>query len=280
MVAADLTHTETLIRAFEGANAIFAVTDFFSSFMDPVSELKLKPGQTINEYSFEYEKRQGMNIMDAVSTVKTLERFVWSGLSAAKRWSKGKYTQVYHFDSKAEVTEYLKTTYPKTWAKTSVIMVGFYLENALRVPLVIPQKVGLHSRRSKLEPLTVLQKSDGVYEVVANHAPSVLWPYIETQHDTGIFVRALILDVPAGKNLYAYRKLMSIEDFLQLWGKINGVPVRYREIGFDEMVEVGGILGREGAESFAYNADFGYEGRDDPTVVHPKDVSLHSQHIP
>jgi hypothetical protein len=119
----------------------------------------------------------------------------------------------------------------------------------------------------------VFQKSDGVYEVAANHASSVLWPYIETQHDTGIFVRALILDVPSGKNLYAYRKLLSIGDFLSLWGKINGVPVRYREISFDEMVEVAGIFGREGAESFTFTADFGYEGHDDPTVVHPKDVS-------
>ena len=121
------------------------------------------------------------------------------------------------------------------------------------------------------------QNADGVYEVTANHAPSVLWPYIETQHDTGVFVRALILDVPAGKNLYAYRKLMSIEDFLQLWGKTNGVPVRFREIGFDEMVEAAGILGREGAEAFAYNADFGYEGRDDPTVVHQEHVSPNSE---
>jgi hypothetical protein len=119
----------------------------------------------------------------------------------------------------------------------------------------------------------VLQNSDGAYEIAANHAPSILWPYIETQHDTGIFVRALILDVPAGKNLYAYRKLMSIEDFLKVWGKINGVPVRFREISFEKMVQAAGMLGREGAESFAYNAEFGYEGRGDPTVVHPKYVS-------
>jgi hypothetical protein len=149
MVAANLNDTQSLISAFEGAHAIFAVTDFFSSFIDPVSQAKLKPGQTINEYSYEYEKRQAMNVMDAVSKADTLERFVWSGLSAAKRWSQGKYAQVYHFDSKAEATEYLRATYPETWAKTSVVLVGFYLENALRVPPIIPRRVGLHTRRSK-----------------------------------------------------------------------------------------------------------------------------------
>ena len=137
---------------------------------------------------------------------------------------------------------------------------------------------GMSSRTSE-DGLTLhmtlikLQTSDGVYEIAANNASSVLWPYIETQHDTGIFVRALILDVPAGKNLYAYRKLLSIEDFLKLWGKFNRVAVRFREISFDEMVEAAGMLGREGAEAFAYATDFGYEGRDDPTVIHPKDVS-------
>jgi uncharacterized protein YbjT (DUF2867 family) len=68
MVAADLDNSQTLVRAFEGANAIFAITDFFSSFIDTASQAKLKPDQTINEYSFVYEKRQGTNIMDAVST--------------------------------------------------------------------------------------------------------------------------------------------------------------------------------------------------------------------
>lgn len=149
IVVADLNNAESLIRAFKGAHAIFAVTDFFTPFMDPASRLKLKSAQTINQFAFEHEYRQGMNIMDAVSTVKKLERFVWSGLSAAKKWSKGKYNHIYHYDSKAAATEYLKTTYPQTWAKTSVIMVGFYLENALRAPLVIPQKVPpLYSQQS------------------------------------------------------------------------------------------------------------------------------------
>jgi nucleoside-diphosphate-sugar epimerase len=84
-VAADLNDTQTLIRTFKGANAVFAVTDFFWSVIDPASQAKLKPSQTLNEYSYEYEKVQAMNIMDAVSTVKTLERFVWSLLPATKK---------------------------------------------------------------------------------------------------------------------------------------------------------------------------------------------------
>lgn len=115
--------------------------------------------------------------------------------------------------------------------------------------------------------------ADGAYETNANHPASVRWPYIEAKHDTGIFVRSLILDVPAGKNLYAYRALITISEFLEIWGRINSVPVRFREISFDEMVIRSGPLGIEGAETFAYKEDFGYEAWDDPTVVHPEHVS-------
>lgn len=93
------------------------------------------------------QKRQGMNIMDAVSTVKTLERFMWSG---ARKSSKGQYTQVYHFNSKAEATQYLRTAHPETWDKTSVITVSFYLDNALRAPLIIPRKVYPHAHQSAI----------------------------------------------------------------------------------------------------------------------------------
>jgi hypothetical protein len=42
MVAADLNNTLTLIRAFEGAKAVYAVTDFLSSFIHPAPASKGK----------------------------------------------------------------------------------------------------------------------------------------------------------------------------------------------------------------------------------------------
>jgi hypothetical protein len=65
---------------------------------------KLSPGQTLREWCYETEVKQGKNIADAVATVKDLEMFIWSTLSHSSKWSKGKYTGVYHFDSKAAVS--------------------------------------------------------------------------------------------------------------------------------------------------------------------------------
>lgn len=233
MVAADINDTQALVGTFEGANAIFAVTDFFSSPTNPTSQTKPNPGQTINEYSFEYEKRQGITIMDAVSIVKPLERFVSSRLSAVKKWSRGKYSKVYHFDSKAEATEFVKTTYPETWAKTSVIMVGFYLENTRRDPLLIPRKGRLRGCSSNIafaEP-PILPQSQMAF---------MRYPQITVHPSYGRLSRpSMILAFscePSSSMLQLgrmyTRSAASYESrgFYQALGKTNGGPVRYREI--------------------------------------------------
>lgn len=110
--------------------------------MDPANHAKVKPGHTINEWCYEYELRQAKNIFDAAANVGSLERLIWSSLSAASKWSKGKYTWVYHFDSKATAAEYGKETYPDLWKKTSIIQVGFYLSNYLINALAQPRRVG------------------------------------------------------------------------------------------------------------------------------------------
>ncbi|KAK9482295.1 hypothetical protein V1527DRAFT_476839 [Lipomyces starkeyi] len=94
MVAADLDSVQSLISAFERANVIFGVTDFGGPFIDPKNREKLKPGQSMNECVYEYEKQQRWNIFDAAATIQGLERLVFSSLSNVRKWSNGKYNQV------------------------------------------------------------------------------------------------------------------------------------------------------------------------------------------
>jgi NmrA-like family len=86
------------------------VTDFWDPFFNPVTQEKLAPGQLINEYCYNYELQQGKNIADAVATIAdtTLDLFVWYNLAHVKKWSKGKYTWVYHFDAKADIYKYVQ----------------------------------------------------------------------------------------------------------------------------------------------------------------------------
>jgi len=61
-----------------------------------------------------------------------LERFVFSTLPNFKKQSGGKYTYVYHFDAKAEVSEYLKQR-KALWERSSLLNMGFYMTNMVKM---------------------------------------------------------------------------------------------------------------------------------------------------
>lgn len=141
MVRGDLDHPDTLAAAFSGAHAIYAITDFWQPYFNPGTKEKLKEGQILNELCFDLEVQQGKNIANAAAKVETLERYVCSSLSDVKKWSKGKYTWVYHFDGKAKVVKYIKDELPELAAKMSVLQVGLYATHWQAAPFLAPQKV-------------------------------------------------------------------------------------------------------------------------------------------
>lgn len=127
------------------------MTDFWQ-FVQKESTQKLAQakGITWNEACYLQEVQQGKNIIDAAAHVAqsgTLERMVLSTLSDAKRASGGKYTWVYHFDSKAHFVNYLKdralheATYQALYEKTSYVQIGNYLDNWNKNPILAPKKV-------------------------------------------------------------------------------------------------------------------------------------------
>ena len=140
MVKGELDDVDSLHAAFKGAHAIFGVTDYLGPFLDPATHAKLKPGQLINEICYELEVQRGKNVALAAADVDTLERLVFSSLSDARKWSKGKYTRVYHFDSKVKVVQYITEELPELSKKTSFVQVGCYMTN-WKMPAFQPRKV-------------------------------------------------------------------------------------------------------------------------------------------
>jgi hypothetical protein len=132
-VQADLDSPSTLSSAFEKANAIFAVSGFWGLFGDPANEAKAK-GQPLHVWAANHETEQLKAVVDAAARIPTLERFVLSSLSNATKWTRGRYTHVYHFDSKAKAESYGKETYPELWKKTSNFQAGFFLSNFVSNP--------------------------------------------------------------------------------------------------------------------------------------------------
>lgn len=141
MVEADLDDAESLFRAFEGANVVYGVTDFWRPLSDSSLTQTRKPGQTLSRWAYEYELQQGKNIFDAASKIESLERLVFSTIADVAEHSEGKYTRAYHADTKAHAEQYAKQNHPELFKKTSTIQVGVYLSNFVELSTEMPIQV-------------------------------------------------------------------------------------------------------------------------------------------
>ena len=149
MVQADIADAESLVAAFHGAHTVFAVTDFWAPLQNPATLEKAAAAEkTINLYAYELEIQYGKNIANAAAETEGLERFIYSALSDGSKWSKGKYTWAYHFESKAKVVEYVREELPELDAKMSTVHIGFYTTNWKKLALMQPVKVGPRNRNN------------------------------------------------------------------------------------------------------------------------------------
>ena len=141
VVAADLNDGNSISAAFDGAHAIFVVSDSWGIYGDPANASKPARGEPLNLWAARTEKQQLINAIDAASKVASLERLILSSLPNCSKWSNGKYTHVYHFDFKSQATDYARQTYPDMWAKTSIFQPGWFLSNYVNNPLVQARRV-------------------------------------------------------------------------------------------------------------------------------------------
>ncbi|KAH7376637.1 hypothetical protein B0T11DRAFT_314911 [Plectosphaerella cucumerina] len=193
-------------------------------------------------------------VIDAVAKVPTLERFILSSLSNSAKWSNGKYTHVHHFDSKAKAAEYAQDTYPELWKKTSIFQAGFFLTNY--VGMMAPIKNG-----------------DGVVRFVGYLEQDVKVPLIAAEEDTGHFVRELIVTEAAGKNLIAYRAWLTVKEIAESFSRATGMKAEAVTLPKGHFPpEMPEEMRLELGDNFACINEFGYEARNDPTVIHPQQL--------
>jgi NAD(P)-dependent dehydrogenase (short-subunit alcohol dehydrogenase family) len=256
ILKADTSDWFSLLAAFEGCDAIFAVTDYWA----PFSNARLRkqhavgpdPGKALREWAYEDEINHGKNIAKAATVCAVngkLKHFIWSGLPSPKQYSNGKYSGIYHFDSKAEITEHIKKYYPALAKVMSVLFVGFYASNMLVSQLMKP-----------------LKREDGTFLVQRLCDGDAKHPFIITREHTGPLAKALIEAAP-GKTLLGYTAMVSWREMTEMWARATGQTAVFREIGLEEFKKQFPVEGEE-LLSATYSAEFGYAGRD-PTVIDP-----------
>jgi NAD(P)-dependent dehydrogenase (short-subunit alcohol dehydrogenase family) len=256
VVQADTSDKSSLLTAFENCDAIFAVTDYWAPFFSP--ELRKQhavgshPGEALRKWAYNDEIRHGQNIADAAAIYAekgTLKHFIWSGLPGVKKYSKGKYSGVYHFDSKAEITNYIKRDQPGLARVMSVLYVGFYASNMLVSQLMKP-----------------LKQADGTFLVQRLCDGDAKHPFIITREDTGPLVKALVEAEP-GKTLLGYTAMVSWREMTEMWARATGETAAFREVSLEDFKKQFPVEGEE-LLSATYSAEFGYAGRD-PEVLEP-----------
>lgn len=146
IVSANLDDVDSLISAFAGANIIFSVTNYWEPFFRPDCRLRAaEKGISCRKYAYEVEYQQGKNIADAVATTAgslVEDGFIVSTLSHATKCSIGKFTELYHFDSKADIfPDYVNEKYPELAKKMSCVQTGYFMSSYKLVPEAYFQKV-------------------------------------------------------------------------------------------------------------------------------------------
>ncbi|ATZ50154.1 hypothetical protein BCIN_05g05290 [Botrytis cinerea B05.10] len=173
--AADLNDTKSLKAALKGAYAVFAVTNFWES------------------QSADVEKKQGIAIADAAKEAG-VQHFIWSSLLNITKLSNGVLPKVTHFDSKADIEEYVR----KIGIPATFYLAGFYMSN-------IPGQM-----LQKLPP-------DNKWKLAFPIPASASVPLLAAAEDTGKFVKGILLnrEKVLGKRIYGATKYYTLTEVLK-----------------------------------------------------------------
>jgi hypothetical protein len=278
MVEANLDNITSLKSAFQGADIIFGVTDFWTIFKDPESMTKKKPGQDITEYCFEVELQQGKNLADSAASIPALDRYIFSSMANATHWSKGKYRELYHMDSKALAVDYAKNL-PGLKEKFSQIQAPIYFNLLWEWGLpTTPVKVSNNSHNKIRTIRTDLNKNlDGTYRIKGIGSGDLPISFGHVAKDFGPCVQA-VANAKPNTNLFAVGDEVSWNQYLDTWCESQSVlKGGYDEQSLDWWMETLPGLGREFGENVLFSMEFGYDGKD-PSVIRPSQVSLYVSH--
>ncbi|KAF4829322.1 NmrA-like family domain-containing protein 1 [Colletotrichum tropicale] len=187
MVSADLNDKDSLVKAFSGSYAVFAV-----------------------------EIQQGKNIADASKAHKKDIKFlIWSSQLNIKKLSNGMLSNLYHFDSKAIVEEYIR----ELGIPATFFLPGFYMSN-------IPGGM--------LRP----SPEDGAWTFALPIPPTAVFPMYFTG-DTGKYIKGAVLHEKEvlGKRILGATAYMTgqeiVDGFKRVFPK-SGKTARYYQLPEDQ----------------------------------------------
>jgi len=218
MVTADWNDESTLVKAFEGSYAIYAVTDYWAGFMT----------QSVEEL-IDIEARQGISLAKAASQTSSLKHFVWSTVPDHVKISGGKHS-IPHFEGKHKVDEFIRQD-KDLLSKTTFLWVGYYGTN-ITLPMIVPNLLKTCGKYVQLFPVS----DDTPITTVGD--PKV---------NTGIYALAIFNQpqLTIGRIVLAQSETRTTREIINLWSQISGKPADYVQVPLDHYDNLWPKWGRE-----------------------------------
>ncbi|KAF3017797.1 hypothetical protein E8E14_009673 [Neopestalotiopsis sp. 37M] len=228
IVSASFDDESSLVAAFEGVNAVFAVTNWWEHLFS---------GKT-QEESSSLEEDQGMRLARAAAQTATLEHYIWSSCPTTKKLLNGELS-VPHMDAKAEVDERIKSELPELAKKTTYLFFGYYPQNLLYFPLIKPIEyppTGYHVQILPTNPdAKVLLSGD-------------------MKINPGIWVRQALLSAPKsfGRCANVALEKWTFRQMMDVWSEVTGKKGLVIQCKHDDYEKIWGPAGREIALQFQF----------------------------
>ncbi|KFZ25080.1 hypothetical protein V502_00436 [Pseudogymnoascus sp. VKM F-4520 (FW-2644)] len=222
VVSANMDDPESLRTVLKGAYAVFLVTNYWETM------------------SVDIEKRQGMNELN-------VQHLIFSSLLNISKISNGVYTKVYHFDSKADVEDYIRSIgVPATFLLPAVYMstLSKYFRHSPEPPHVFTLALPIPTDKPVI-------------------------PLIYAEEDSGKFVKGILKhrDQLLGKRINAATKYYSTEEMVREFEDVYqglGKGARAAQLPVDvyrDIVQKGGMpsdIAEEISQNLEMLADPGY----------------------
>lgn len=251
VIEANVDDQASLEKAFQGATAIFAFTDYYDYFF------QLGP-----EESMARELQQGSNLARAAAKIPTLERYVWSTLPNTDLITKGQ-AIVPHFQGKANVDVFIKENLAELYEKTTFTIFTIFAANVTHYEifrpiyivsnLPLPLEFQISNRLLRVKPSA--KKWVQFYPV----HPDTPYPSIGNHRvNSGIFVRGVIENPPpSGTYVKCNVEDLTMDTFLAAWGRSSGVSPESNstaviQISMEQYIALWGEMGEEQASQWRF----------------------------
>lgn len=203
-------------KAVEDASYVFVgALERVRSLMCPLARLL----QAVTNYWKHVDKAreiaEGKLMVDAAKAAD-IKLFILSSKPSVTNLLKGRLDKVSHCDSKAEASDYARST----GIRIVDIHVGGRMSNF--VSFAKPQSAG-----------------DGSYVVAVSWKPECRMPLIDTYHDAGLFVRLAIesngFKKGDGKIIFAYAEWVTVGDQVKILSETLGKKVHYMQMTDEQL---------------------------------------------